>query len=167
MKVDYKGDEIIIYDFKPAEAYKVARKLELEGINFYNLFLSHCKDAETKKIIEFLLSEEKRHLEIFRKKVDELEGPFEERSIVDEVDTTVFGSFGEPVNLNDIVKNKDKAVRLGMLFEKRSVSFFEACLEKTNDAATQEAFEDVIKEEQKHVEILKGILSKGKTKGGT
>lgn len=163
MKIDYKGDEIIIYDFKPVEAYKIARRLELEGVNFYNLFLSHHNDVETKKIIEFLLSEEKRHLEIFRKKVDELEGPFEEKSIVDEVDTTVFGSFGEPVNLNDIIKNRDKAVRLGILFEKRSVSFFEACLEKTTDAVTKGAFEDIIKEEQKHVEILKGILNKGKT----
>ncbi len=158
MKIDYKGDEIIISDFKPLEAYKIARRLEAEGINFYSLFLSSVDDVEAEKAVYSLLTEERKHLKFFNQKVEELSGPFDENSIVDEIDTRVFGALGESVDLADIIKDEKKAIELGIFFEKRSVSFFKACLVKTTDAPAKKAFEDIIKEEEKHLESLKGIL---------
>ncbi|MFH0771772.1 MAG: ferritin family protein [Candidatus Omnitrophota bacterium] len=162
MKIAYKGEEIILYDFEPLEAYNIARKLELEGINFYTIFAAHCDNKETKAAIEYLLLEERDHLRIFENKIVAFGGPFEEMSVADEVDTTVFGSFGESVDLIEIVKTKNKAIDSGILFEKRSISFMESCLEKTVNSETREAFEDIIKEERRHIDILRGILSVGK-----
>ena len=51
MRIDYKGDEIIISDFKPLEAYKIARRLEAEGINFYSIFLSSVDDVDAEKAV--------------------------------------------------------------------------------------------------------------------
>ncbi|MDD5073207.1 MAG: ferritin family protein [Candidatus Omnitrophica bacterium] len=158
MKIEYKGDEIIISDFKPLEAYKIARRLEAEGINFYSIFLSSVDDVDTEKAVYSLLTEERKHLKFFNQKVEEISGPFDENSIVDEIDTKVFGPFGESVDLASIIKDENKAIDLGILFEKRSVSFFKACLGKTSDATAKKAFEDIIKEEEKHLESLIEIL---------
>jgi len=158
MKIEYRGDEIIISDFKPVEAYKIARRLEAEGINFYKVLLETIQDAATKRSIELLLSEEKWHLKTFEKKIEELAGPFEESTVVDEIDTKVFGSFGEPIDLAAIVKDRKRAFELGVLFEKRSINFFEVCRSKTTDASTKKAFEGIIKEEEKHLRLLKEML---------
>lgn len=166
MKIEYKGDEIIISDFKPVEAYKIARRLEVEGIGFYNLFLaaSAASSDDTRKAIESLLAEENNHLKLFNQKVEELAGPFEEESAVDEVDTKVFGTYGEPADLISIVKDRRKAFQVGMLFEKRSINFFKICLEKTTDVSTKNAFENIIKEEEKHFQILKEMFKADKDK---
>ena len=158
MRIEYKGEEIIISDFKPLEAYKIARRLEAEGINFYSLFLSSVDDVNAEKAVYSLLSEERRHLKFFNQKVEELSGPFDENSIVDEIDTKVFGGLGESLDLASVIKDEKKAIELGILFEKRSVSFFRACLGKTPEAPAKKAFEDIIKEEEKHLESLKEIL---------
>lgn len=160
MKIEYKGDEIIISDFKPVEAYKIARRLEVEGIGFYNLFLSGpaAKSDDTRKAIESLIAEEKKHFALFNQKVEEMAGPFEEDSVVDEVDTKVFGTYDEPADLVSIVKDRKKTLQVGMLFEKRSINFFKICLEKTTDASTKSAFGEIIKEEEKHFQILKDMF---------
>ncbi|OGX27913.1 MAG: hypothetical protein A2879_04505 [Omnitrophica WOR_2 bacterium RIFCSPHIGHO2_01_FULL_49_10] len=166
MKIEYKGDEIIISNFKPVEAYKIARNLEVEGIGFYDLFLSAsaANSEGTRRTIEALLSEEKKHLALFNQKVEELAGPFEEESAVDEVDTKVFGTYDEPADLVSIVKDRRKALQVGMLFEKRSINFFKICLEKTTDASTKSAFENIIKEEERHFQTLKELFLTDKDK---
>lgn len=166
MKIEYKGDEIVISDFKPVEAYKIARRLEVEGISFYNLFLSAsaASSDDIRKAIESLLAEERKHLKFFNQKVEELAGPFEADSVVDEVDTKVFGTYGESADLVSIVKDRKKAFQVGMLFEKRSINFFKICIDKTTDTSTKNAFEDVIKEEEKHFQILKEMFKADKDK---
>ena len=163
MKIDYKGDEIIISDFKPLEAYKIARRLEAEGINFYSIFLSSVDDVDAEKAVYSLLTEERKHLKFFNQKVEDLSGPLDENSIVDEIDTRIFAPFGESVDLASVIKDGNKAIELGILFEKRSISFFKACLDKTSDAPAKKAFEDIVKEEEKHLESLKGILKNRKS----
>lgn len=166
MKIEYKGDEIIISDFKPVEAYKIARKLEVEGIGFYDQFLSAsaANSENTRRAIEALISEEKKHFALFNQKVEELAGPFEDESAVDAIDTNVFGTYGEPADLISIVKDRRKSLQIGMLFEKRSINFFKICLEKTTDASTKSAFENIIKEEEKHFQTLKELFLADKDK---
>ena len=36
MKVDFSGDEIKISDFDELEAYRVARKMERDGLHYYS-----------------------------------------------------------------------------------------------------------------------------------
>jgi len=158
MKVEYRGDEVVISDFSQLEAYKMARRLEMEGINFYNLLKSASRDPGTKAAIDALLAEEHKHLKFFEAKAEELAGPFEEDSVVDEVDTGVFSSLGEPGYLSVVVNDRVKAIELGVLFENRSASFFEACMASASDLSAKGAFSDVIKEERGHAESLKELL---------
>jgi rubrerythrin len=159
MKIEYKGDEIIISEFKPLEAYKIARKLEAEGINFYKALIETIQDSAVKRSLELLLSEEKWHLETFEKKIGEISGPFEETAVVDEIDTKVFSFPDKPLDLASVVKDRKRAFELGMLMEKRSISFFEACRDKTSDASTKKAFEEIIKEEERHLGLLKEMYN--------
>jgi len=164
MRIEYIGDDITISDFKPIEAYKIARRLEAEGISFYSLLLSAPEvkttggNSETERAIESLLVEERKHLRFFDQKIEELAGPFEESSIVDDVDTQVFSYYGEPVDFIAVVRDREKAIKMGMLFERRSINFFKACFKDASDGAAKNAFFNIIKEEEKHFEILKEML---------
>ena len=158
MRIEYKGEEIIISDFKPVEAYKIARRLEAEGMNFYKALLENIHDTAAKRSIELLLSEEKWHLKTFEKKIEDIAGPFEENAVVDEIDTKVFSPLDKPLDVAAVVKDRKKAFELGILFEKRSINFFKACLEKTTDESAKKAFEDVIREEERHLRLLKDMF---------
>jgi rubrerythrin len=140
------------------EAYKIARRLEAEGIEFYKAMIGAAQDTAAKRALELLLSQEKWHLETFEKKIEELAGPFEENAVVDEIDTKVFGSQDEPRDLASVVKDRKKAFELGILMEKRSIGFFKACRDKTSDAAAKKAFEDIIREEERHLDLLKEMF---------
>ena len=158
MKIEYKGDEIIISEFKPLEAYKIARRLEAEGIEFYKVLLEAVQDTAVKRSIELLLSQEKWHLKTFEKKIEEISGPFEENAVVDEIDTEVFSSPDKPLDVAAVIKDRKKAFELGILFEKRSIDFFKACLSKTAEASARKAFEDIIREEERHLGLLREMM---------
>ena len=55
MKFDIVDEEIKIYDFNALQALKIGRRLEIEGIDFYNRVLQSADfDAAIKDGIEFL-----------------------------------------------------------------------------------------------------------------
>ncbi|MDP2938622.1 MAG: ferritin family protein [Candidatus Omnitrophota bacterium] len=164
MKIDYLEGKIRITDFNSIEAYKIARKIESEGIEFYGKLLKQNFDEATNEIMKFLLLEEKAHLKLFEEKLLEakqnLDDGFEEDSIFDYVDTKVFYPFNAVASLNEALTNKEKAIRLGVKIENNSISFYEACLLNTKEQQTKKDLRWLIGEENKHLLKLQGLLKK-------
>ena len=67
MKIKDTGEGIQIYDFSIVETLKIARKLEKEGIRFYETLLEKTQDPSVKEVCRYLLDEEKDHLRLFEK----------------------------------------------------------------------------------------------------
>ena len=67
MKIKDTGEGIQIYDFSTVETLKIARKLEKEGIRFYETLLEQTKDTTVKEVFRYLLNEETDHLRLFEK----------------------------------------------------------------------------------------------------
>ena len=123
MKIKNAGEEIQIYDFNAQEAFKIAHKLECEGISFYKKVLTMVKDPTVKEVLLYLLGEEEDHLQLFEKMIErEREDPdaFDEsgEDILDIVDTGVF-TFPKD---EKIAEDLDKAIQLGIHIEKRSLA---------------------------------------------
>ncbi len=164
MKIDYSQGKLKIIDFNSLEAYKVARKIEKDGIEFYAKLLKQNFDTETNQIMAFLLSEEKFHLKLFEDKLlaakQNNEDGFEEDSVFDYAGTKIFYPFDAIVDLDKHLTDKEKAVRLGIKIENNSISFYNACLLSTKEAGTKKDLTWLVEEESKHLFKLQGLLNK-------
>jgi rubrerythrin len=164
MKIDYNKGRIEITDFDSLEAYKIARKMEKDGIAFYQKLQSGNLSPEVSRAVGFLLQEEKKHLKLFEDKIFEIrkdaEDGFEEEAIADYLDSKVFAPFDSLDNLDKYLTDKNKALKLGISIEKNSISFYQACLANVQGAQTKRELELLIKEENSHLAILENLLNK-------
>jgi len=161
MRIALDGDEIKLYDFNLLQAYKIAKHLEEQGIAFYETMLAEAKDGDLKEALDFLLSQEKEHLRIFADKIDELaktsEDGFEGDDIAGYMDSNVFTLFADSEEVRNIVKDSKKAIGFGKIIEKRSISFYQTCVENTNDRKAKSAFEGLVEIEKQHLQKLEAL----------
>ena len=54
MKIDFSGDDILIYDFDELEAYKIGRKIEEDGIYFYTRMKDEMLKSAVRDVVERL-----------------------------------------------------------------------------------------------------------------
>lgn len=163
MKILLEGDEIKLYDFNLLQAYKIAKHLEEQGIEFYETMLHDVEDDGLKEGLQFLLSQEKEHLKLFDNKIAELskssEDGFEGDDIADYMDSNVFTLFAGNEEVKNIVKDRKKAIGFGKIIEKRSISFYEKCVENTNDQEVKSAFEGLVEIEKQHLKKLEELAA--------
>ena len=149
-------------DFNALQAYKIARKLEKDGIAFYQKLLSHLPNETVNSAVKYLLETEKEHLDFFEKKISEEEDTqedgFEEEDIMDYMDTGVFVESDTSENSENIFLQTTSALHFGLTIEKRSIEFYKALLAHTTDARGKEALRDIIYEEQRHADTLKQFI---------
>jgi rubrerythrin len=164
MKVDFSGDEIRIYDFNELEAYRVARKLEQDGIYYYSRMMEEVLKPKIREVVEMLLGDERRHLRLFEEKVVELSraggDADDEETLPEIVDSHVMDILKDSARVADILCNPQEALRLGIAVENRSIAFYGAILEKTHDDSGSKAIQELIQEEKDHLEKLEGMLRK-------
>jgi len=157
MKIKNTGEEIQIYDFNAKEAFKVAIKLESEGISFYKIILDIAKDPKVKEVLSYLLAEENDHLQLFEKMMEREDPEALDDSgedILDICDTDVF-NLPKDVPLAD---NLDKALQLGIDIEKRSLAFYLEIMKHTKSEEGSNALKKIIDEEMKHWDELKRLI---------
>jgi rubrerythrin len=162
MKVDFSGDEIEIFDFDELEAYKIARKLEEDGLYYYSRMKEEVLKPEIRAVIELLLAEERKHLHNFEDKIEEL---VHEQKVLDEeetlpeiVDSHVMDVLKDSKRVADILCNPQEALRLGIAVEKRTIAFYQTLQKNTSDNAGKEALSTLIEEEKQHISKLEGLL---------
>lgn len=164
MRVDFSGDEIKIFDFDEVEAYKIARKMEQDGIYYYSRMKEEALKPEIRDVIEMLLADEREHLRLFEEKVDELsrrhQAPDEGEDLVDIVDSRVMDVLKDSKQIADILCDPQEALRLGIQIERRSIAFYDEILQTTRDESGRESLKDLIDEEREHVKKLEGLLRK-------
>lgn len=161
MKFDVIGEDIKIYDFNALQAYKIGRHLEIEGIDFYNnLILCYGNNINltVKDGIEFLLQEEKKHLQLLEKKIEEItaqeEDGFEEEDLEDFINTRVFVNFNNLRERKGSFHNIQETIEFGIMIENRAIMFYRALLEHIEDKSGRNAVNELILEEMDHLRKL-------------
>ena len=157
MKIKDDGKEIKIYDFNVSEAFKIARKLEKDGIIFYKKLLKDANDPRVKEVLLYLLDEEKEHLQIFEKMVEGEDPDGLDDSGDGVTDIVETGVFALP-DTKELPLDIDKALELGIAIEKRSIAFYLAVLKHTESEEGKNALKKIIGEEKKHWEELKRLV---------
>ena len=164
MKVDFSGDEIKIYNFDELEAYKIARKLEEDGIFYYSRMKEEVLKPTIRDVVEILISDERKHLSVFEEKVEELSRKHkvldDGETLPDIVDSHVMDVLKDTDRVAGILCNPQEALKLGISVERRSIAFYNEILRNTHDESGRAAIEELIADEQKHVERLEGLVRK-------
>jgi len=169
MQIDFSGEEIKIYDFNYLEAYKIARRMEREGLAFYRRLKEALSDKEVGELVEGLLQEEETHLAFFQGRIEEiqhhLEDGFEEDDLLDHVDTGVFSTF-QQAKVSEVLSDRRKALLFAILIEKRSVLFYQELLRHTEKETGRRALQELILQEKEHQERFQQLLSTITAEGG-
>lgn len=164
MKIEEIKGGLVITDFNELEAYKIACKIEKDGIDFYEWILRSEKDEASRKELNILLKEEREHLKLFEGYLAEarqdVEDGFEEDDLLSYLDYEIFQPFQSVTNLANKIDDSKKALRLGIAIEERSVKFYKVCREKVSSVQTKKELSNIIEEEKRHKRRFEDMLSR-------
>ncbi len=164
MRMEEKNGNIFLYDFNEIEAYKIACKVEKDGLGIYNYFLRKVKDASLQDMFTFLSKQEEEHYKYFRKRLDELlkDKNASETNKLDQIisllDVKIFPSYSEVVEKANKIKDEKELLNLAINVENKSINFYTACLGNEKEENVKKELKKIITEETKHKLLLEGSI---------
>ena len=163
MRIEEKNGDLVIVDFNQLEAFKIASKIEKDGINFYGRLAERVASARARDTLNLLASQERDHLEFFDgelSKIRELrEDGFEEDDLLSGVDYGIFQPYRSMGELEEALDSPRKVIRMGIAIEEKSVRFYESCMRRISSHETREGVVGIIKEEREHKRLLEDMLA--------
>ena len=162
MKIEDKEGKLVITDFDEVEAYEIASAIEKEGIRFYTELKNQQKDNNVKEMLEFMVQDEKNHLKFFEAALVDLEAklerPDEDNDLVGSMNFGIFQPYESIENLNDVINDNKKALKLGLVSEEKAINFYHECKNKVSSQETKKELDKIISEEQKHKALFEKKL---------
>jgi rubrerythrin len=162
MKFTEKNGKIILKDFNPGEAIKIAMYVEEEGARFYRELTGRTREKQIRNELQFLWKEEESHRSNFEKLLQKWGG--DKADVTDEDKLAVLaekGIFGpiKKLRTEDILCNNAEALRFGATVKKRMISFFQSLLAETDDIEARKVLQEIIAQEEQHLDKLKLLLA--------
>jgi len=162
VKVEQWHDKLVVTDFDEFDACRIASKIEKDGIWFYEKLAQAVKKPEVRETLNFLVQEEKRHIDFFENELQRLRSSGEDKNEDDDLltsmDFKIFEPYQEIKDLPKFLENISNALRLGMAIEDNSVRFYQACEEKVSGYLAKQELIKIIGEEKKHKKIFEDML---------
>ena len=162
MKFEWRGEDVVLKDFDPREALKLALYIEQEGERFYAELMSRTKEKKIRNELNYLREEEAGHGTNFQKLLESwgrgATVDLKEDKLEFLAEKGVFGPIRR-IRAEDLLCDNAEALRLGATVKKRMIAFFNALLENAENAAVRDTLERIIKEEKKHLSTLKLLMA--------
>ncbi len=163
MKIQDREDKLVIVDFDEFEAYRIACKIEKDGLRFYEKFGSRVENSKVRQTLEFLLGEERKHLQFFEDSLSRVrrdkEDTAEDNDLLTSMDFGIFQPYQSIAELEDIVGDIPKALRLGIAIEDKSIKFYQACHQNISTDKAKAELALIIEEEKRHKDLLDTLLA--------
>jgi rubrerythrin len=141
------------------EALDQARKLEMDGIEFYTGAAEQCGVLSGKRMFESFAADERRHLKVIREVAEGLGVDIEGMPMPRDEIRTLFTTATE--NLGDYVEATEgerDAVQVAMGMEKESYDLYAGQAETAQAELARQLFERLAREENQHYEMLENTL---------
>ncbi len=149
------------------DSLDTGRKMELEGIKFYNEAAETIEDTMGKGTLNFLANEEKEHLKF----INNLSQSFKENEGGEKIAEIIKdhkNQMERPKIFSDKEEYKKKIksgnaekeiLKEAKKVEERSIKFYNGCHQNVNEAIYKEVFEMLLEEENKHLEWVEMMQS--------
>ncbi len=162
MKIEEKNGNFVITDFNQFEAYRIAARIEKDGVDFYEKLAQKVDDNQTRKTLELLASEEVRHLRTFEYLLTEArqvsEDESEDNDLLTSMDFGIFKAYQNLEELESIIADSKKAIKVGIEVEAKSIAFYESCQKALSSDKAKQEVAKIINEEYKHKGLLEDML---------
>ncbi len=137
----------------------IARKMELDAIDFYTEAAEKINYPAGKKMFEVIIVDEKRHLKIIEKIIAESDVHIEDTHPLNNI-KTVFQEMKEQM-MDKVAATDDEleAFKVAMQMEKEGIEFYEKLLASTENKKVKALIEKLIKEEGEHYKIFANTYS--------
>ncbi|KPK62210.1 MAG: hypothetical protein AMK73_06530 [Planctomycetes bacterium SM23_32] len=141
------------------QALDQARKLEMDGIEFYTQAAEGCGVLSGKRMFESFAADERRHLRIITDLAEGIGVDVAGMPMPRDEIRTLFTEATE--RLGDYVEatsDESDAVRVAMGMEKESYDLYAGQAETADDEAVRQLFERLAREENQHYEMLENTI---------
>jgi rubrerythrin len=160
-----KGKPMAQMFFNEVEAAKIAQNLERNGLSFYQKAAEQAKDQATADVFNQLAEDEKDHLAHFEELEEKLQserrtgsGYSDDPDLNAYIDrllkTQVFGDESDVARLAEQSESDYESLAVGIRAERDAITFYQEMLDFIDSKAAKEAFEHILKEERKHLQML-------------
>jgi len=137
------------------EAVQLARKMEMDGAEFYSSSAQSAANPQARRLFESFAADERRHLDIVERLskglgVDVAGMPMPAQSI-----STVFAGAGTTSGEGaTVTADESRAIETALEMERKSYRLYEDAAGKSEDDAQRALFERLAQEEDQHYEML-------------
>lgn len=145
--------------FSTREIIDVAIKIEINGENYYRQATLKVTDPSLQSLLLFLADEEHEHARRFESFKQRIEDSAEDRKLAELSGTMLQSVVGnQKFSLDDAdlsqVDSTEKLIGIAIEFEKDSILFYEMLQSFIEDPHTLRQLEEIIAEENRHIEML-------------
>ena len=162
MRIEEKNGNLVITDFNELEAFKIASKIEKDGIHFYEKLAGRVTSMRVRDTLNVLATQERDHLEFFEGELFKLrerqDDRFEEDDLLTSIDYGIFQPYQGIGELEKALDAPRKALRMGIIIEEKSIRFYESCRDRVSSRGTKEGLVRIIEEEREHKRLLEDML---------
>jgi rubrerythrin len=140
-------------------AIEIAKKMETDAIAFYSEAARKTGYPAGKKMFEMIVIDEKRHLEIIKRLIEESDIHMEDVHPLENI-RTVFEEMKDQM-MEKVAATEDEleAFKIAMRMEKEGIEFYSKLLSEAASEKEKNLFESLIKEEGEHYEIFANTYS--------
>jgi len=147
--------------YRIEDIFQMAVAIEEGGYEFYDQLIKTAAEPGVKNEMKFLRDEEGRHKDIFLKHLTKTDTA-SDRKISGEMQRLLEDEFFKPMKKlykNGVIEKNVEALRFGLTLEQKTIDFYSALKEQSQDQKLQDDLDEIIEEEKNHKMKLNILLS--------
>ena len=145
--------------FSIREVFDLAIQIEKNGEQYYRDARKKISNPSLSSLLEWLADQEEKHLSWFSERKERLETKGDDLELAEMSGSILQGILGDQsfsLKEADLSKidNVEALIQLAIEFEKDSILFYEMIGSFIEDSETSEKLNEIIAEENRHIELL-------------
>ena len=145
--------------FSLREVFDLAIQIEKNGEQYYRYAMEKVSNPSLKSMLEWLAEQEKKHQSWFSERKEKLDTEGDDLEMAEMGSSILQGILGDQsfslkeADLSEI-EDVEALIELAVEFEKDSILFYEMIWSFIEDFETSEKLNEIIAEENRHIELL-------------
>jgi rubrerythrin len=141
------------------DAVQKARKMEMDGIDFYSKLAEKCASEAGKTLFTSFTDDEKRHLRVIKEIAKGLGVDTHKLSMPRDTIRTIFAdAAGKVDDYAEATQDEKDAIGVAMGMETKSYQLYSEAAKSAKDRPMRELFERLAEQENQHYEMLENTL---------
>lgn len=140
-------------------AIEIAMKMETDAVNFYRDAAELTDHPAGKKMFLSIMEDEKRHIEMLKNLVDDMELTADKIDPMDKIHSVFEELKDEMTGGIKATEDELEALETAMKMEKEGFEFYKKVAAESPDPKSRELFERLIVEEERHYDAFSNTLA--------